>query len=259
MPYLIESALLTHGLPSISDETLAKSWPEELADIVWIDRGEIVTGGIHAYLPFRQRCAELRRAGRGELDQALREGYSAALTASGAMEVCRRRGLPLAVTCGIGGIGSIYAGGASSDLAALAELPVALVATAPKDMMDIPATLRWLAEHGVTVLGRSTPRCTGYLFRSTDAPLAGCLLPGEERPLHPGELLLNPIPEEERIADAAILAEGMRAGEKAAAGGGYYHPAANAFFDTASGGQAARIQLTSLINNALLAEKLTER
>ena len=44
----------------------------------------------------------------------------------------------------------------------------------------------------------------------------------------------------------------------AEAAGGIYHPAANAEFDRLTGGESSRIQLRSIIANAMLARHLTE-
>ena len=44
--YLIETALLTHGLYSVSDEELVKLWEPEEKSIVWLEKGKIKIGGI---------------------------------------------------------------------------------------------------------------------------------------------------------------------------------------------------------------------
>ena len=41
MEYLVESALLTHGLKSVSNETIKKEWQDPGKKITWIDHGEI--------------------------------------------------------------------------------------------------------------------------------------------------------------------------------------------------------------------------
>lgn len=44
MEYLVESALLTHGLKSVSNETIKKEWQDPGKKITWIDHGEIRIG-----------------------------------------------------------------------------------------------------------------------------------------------------------------------------------------------------------------------
>ena len=255
--FLVESALLTHGLVSVSQEELRSLWPSEIDCIAWVDQGRVVIGPIEQFLPFRQRAAELCRISWEDLPGALEKGVSGALTASGTMAVCQQMGLPLAVTCGMGGIGDIKGEELCPDLPALRDIPVALLSTSPKDMLDIPATIHWLTGAGVQVLGIGTDRCTGYIFSSADVPLSGAFtgsrLPADSRRL----LLLNPIPEEERVQDLSLLAQGIAAGKQAEAEGRYYHPAANAAFDRLTGGLSSRLQLHSIIANARLAQALT--
>lgn len=255
-PFLVESALLTHGLVSVSNETLLRCWPEELSCIAWVDAGKIRIGSMAQFLPSRDRAAELCRIDCDLLPEALEKGISGALTASGTMALCARLGIRLAVTCGMGGIGDIRGEELCPDLPALESIPVTLISTSPKDMLDIPATIEWLRSHGVQVVGTGTDRCTGYIFQSTDVPLSGKVedLPG----LPTGKcLILNPIPQAERIQESAFLQMGIQAGKEAEIRGGYYHPAANAAYDRLSGGRSSYIQMQSLIANARLAQKLT--
>ena len=129
IPFLIESALLTHGLVSISQEELSRRWPRELDAIAWVDGGNVVIGTMEEFLPFRARASQLRRIDCDRLPSALAEGISGALTASGTMAVCRERHIPLAVTCGMGGIGDIKGEELCPDLPALRDIPVALISS----------------------------------------------------------------------------------------------------------------------------------
>ena len=144
--FLVESCLLTFGLVSVSEAALAESWRAaglDGAPLCWIKDGEITVGTMEEYLPFRAS----RPSGKfalDDIDAALAGRLSGALTASGTMEVCRRLGVRCAVSGGIGGIGDVKGEELCPDLPALRDLPVALVCTSPKDMLDIPATIGWL-------------------------------------------------------------------------------------------------------------------
>ena len=255
--FLVESALLTHGLASVTNQALLARWPAELDNIAWVDGGALKIGPMDQFVSFRDRAEDLCRISCGRLDQALAQGISGVLTASGTMAACQKLGLPLAVTCGMGGIGEVHNEALCPDLPALRDIPVALVSTGPKDMLDIPATLGWLMEAGVRVLGVGTDRYTGYIFSSADVPLPG-VWQGDRLPEDPARLLLlQPIPEDKRVQDVSLLEQGKAAGRQAEAQGREYHPAANAAFDRLTGGYSSRIQLDSLIANALLALRLT--
>lgn len=256
MELLCETALLTHGLTFVSQEALRSAWPFQEPFLAWVDGGELVCGDLEAYLPFRARSAQVCRIDCDMLEDALRDGASGALTASGTMAACAKLGIPLAVTCGMGGIGEIRGEELCPDLPALTRYPVALLATSPKDMLDIPGTIAWLRSHGVHVAG---PACTGYMF---DCPPVEVELPSaawhtaeaaRRLTADGGLLMLNPIPEAERIQDMATLAIAIAAGKRAERRGQFYHPAVNQRLDELTGGEASRMQLRSLIANLRLA------
>lgn len=259
MELLCETALLTHGLTFVSQEALRSAWPFQEAFLAWVDGGRLICGNLEAYLPFRARSAEVCRIDCDMLEDALRDGVSGALTASGTMAACQKLGIPLAVTCGMGGIGEIQGEELCPDLPALTRYPVALLATSPKDMLDIPETIAWLRRHGVHVAG---PACTGYMF---DCPPVEVELPPlawhtaeEVRRLTAdgGLLMLNPISEMERIQNTMILTVAIAAGKRAERRGGSYHPAVNRRLDELTDGRASRMQLQSLIANLRLARNI---
>lgn len=261
MRFLAETCLLTHGLRSVTNEEMAAAWPFSEPCLVWVENGEIIHGDMERFLSFRTNCANVIRFDCYNLAEGLEKGLSGALTASGTMEVCRREGVPLAVTCGMGGIGDIAGEELCPDLPALSDLGVALIATSPKDMLNIPATLDYLKSHGVTVAGN---RCTGYVFCSTDvetsAPLSAYPNAAaiESAAKNGGLLLLNPIPENQREQDLTIVEKAVEAGKRAEATGGYYHPAANAEIDRLTAGHSSRIQLNSFIANIRMAREIPE-
>ena len=182
--FLVETCLLTHGLRSIADDEILSAWPDGLSCITWVDEGSIRIGSAAEYILFRRRCRELGfgRIDSEGLEEALSSGGSGALTASGTMAVCERLGVPLAVTCGMGGICDIKGEELCPDLPALRDIPVSLIATAPKDMLDIEATLRWLANNGVRTtaaapgISSTAPTCPFRACWTADcqAPAAGC-------------------------------------------------------------------------------------
>lgn len=261
MRFLAETCLLTHGLRSVTNEEMAAAWPFTEPCFVWMERGEIIHGTMERFLSFRANCGDAIRFDCYNLAEGLEKGLSGALTASGTMEVCRREGIPLAVTCGMGGIGDIADEKLCPDLPALHQLGVALIATSPKDVVDIPATMDYLKSHGVTVAGAP---CTGYIFRSANVETAASLqdyphsAAVETAARNGGLLLLNPILEAEREVDLTIVKKAILAGKEAEAAGRYYHPAANAEIDRLTNGHSSRIQLLSFIANIQMARDIPE-
>ena len=257
MKYLVETCLLTHGLKSITNEQIRKVWTETEENIAWVSEGEIKIGGMEEYLEFRNRAASVIRIDCFTLEKAIEEKLSGALTASGTMAVCKKYGIPLAVTCGMGGIGDIKEERLCPDLPALADLPVTLISTGPKDMLARKETIQWLTDNGVRVIGSDREFCTGYVFVGEKVELQGMLEKGVtdiQAPL----LIIKEIPEEKRVEDRSILAEAVEEGKRAEKEGRYFHPAVNGRIDDLTKGYASFIQLESLLANAKLAKELTK-
>lgn len=253
--FLIETALLTHGLKSIDNNTIAELWPWKHDCIAWVDKGKVIIGNIFEFLHFRDRAMELIRIDKGNFEASCRNGLSGALTASGTMLVAEQKGINIAVTAGMGGIGDIIGEELCEDLPALTSLNVALIATSPKDVVDIEASIRWLLEHGVSIWGKDTDVIDGFMVRSKPITITGRY---NGQPLGKGTLLLNPIPNEMRLKDSTIIDKAKNAGKEAEKRGEYYHPAANAMIDKLSFGKSSMLQLKSLINNSLWANDITK-
>lgn len=249
--YLIESALLAHGLPDITEEMLLEAWQQEDAQIVWMEEGRPMLGTIEAFCKFRRAAASYGRIHYQIYEQAAKEGRTGALTASGTMKACEKLGIPWAVSCGIGGIAIGDDPKGCHDLKALEISPVSLVATAPKDMFDVEVTIRAMQEAGVLVLGDPEAVCDGYLFVTEQVKLAGKA--EEKRPEEPA-LVLRGIPKELRLQERSLLEEACMYGQEQRNRGGLFHPAVNQKLSLMTVGRSSKIQLVSLIDNIHWAE-----
>lgn len=253
MECLIETALLTHGLSSLSNDYIRKQWPFKKSNIAYLENGIIKTENIDAYLTFRKRWKELARIDCTTLEDAKEHRLSGAFTASATMEVCRQLGIPAAVTAGMGGIGNIEGEELCPDLPALETIPVLLISSGPKDMLDRTATFSWLQSHHVSVRGWNTDTHSGYVFRGDPVPIQ----PLEQKEaIKPPFLLINEISPSRRITDRTILDDAVDFGHRAAAKGMFFHPAANKRIDERTDGYSSRIQLAALIENARIAGTL---
>lgn len=249
--YLLETALLAHGLPSIPDETIFDLWTAPHAKLVWLEQGEIIIGTIEQYLLLRKDAAKLKRIDGAALAAAAEQKMTGCLTASATMQVCAKRGIPVAVTCGMGGIGPYPLQHIGADLSALSELPVSLVATAPKDVFDLRATLQWLKQQAVKIIGNQLNYCDGFLVHQEKIILDGIIGQTE---LSPPLLILNGFGE--KIAQKSQLSAAMAFGRQVQVQGGLYHPAVNNKLDELTAGASSNLQLLGLIDNAKLADSL---
>ncbi|MDU5082596.1 pseudouridine-5'-phosphate glycosidase [uncultured Tissierella sp.] len=252
--FLVETALLTHGLKSIDNETLVELWPWEHKCIAWVDKGEVVIGNIKEFIGFRNRAEELIRIDKDIFIESCNNGISGALTASGTMMAAKEKGIHIAVTAGMGGIGDIVGEELCADLPAIATMDVTLIATSPKDVIDIEGTIKWLLEHNVSIWGKDTDTIDGFMLTGKPIKITGKY---NGQPLKGRTLLLNPIPHEMRLKDLTIIEKAKNAGKEAEEIGKYYHPAANAMIDRLSFGKSSELQLKSLIENSIWANELT--
>lgn len=108
--FLVETALLTHGLKSVDNDTLVELWPWAHKCIAWVDEGEVIIGNMKEFISFRNRAEDLIRIDKDILMESYNNGISGALTASGTMMVAREKEIYVAVTVGMGGIGDIAGG-----------------------------------------------------------------------------------------------------------------------------------------------------
>lgn len=251
--YLVESALLTHGLAGIQDRMLCDAWPEECKRIIWMERGEVIIGDIERFCRFRSGGHPVKRINNRNLDACRKSRVYGALTASGTIKICEAMGIRLAVTCGMGGLRTGQKKEECHDIMALIESPVSLIATSPKDMFDIRYTVSTIINAGIAVYGRQFAVCNGYLFQTEDVVLDGCQ--ADKIPGHT-TLLLNGIPKSERIKDTKILKKAVSYGKDQELKGEYFHPAVNKMIDHLTDGRSSWLQLTSMIENVKWAEKM---
>lgn len=254
--FMVETALLGQGLVSVSSEQIKKIWPDD-AVVTWLKRGRIIVGSITEFLDDKDQVQSWRRLDGLTLDGGIKDGADGFLTASATMSIARDLGCPIVVSAGIGGIGDIIEERLCYDLPALAKTEITLVATSPKDMLDIPETIGWLHKNGVKTFGVGTAYCDGYVFTGQKTPLMqmldhdgpGCIDRGHN-------LILHPIPREKRLQNPTYLQEAIKAGKLAEQNGEHYHPAANRRLDELSQGHSSLIQLEALIANIAVARTI---
>ncbi len=251
--YLVESALLTHGLKSITNETLLGVWKRKGKRIAWMESGKIRTGTIQEYCEFRENARCDARINYHNFQHFKREKRSGVFTASGTMKACELLEIPLAVTCGMGGLTAGQKKGDCHDIDALTVSDVSLVAVSPKDMFDLKLTLECIKAEDIRILGYHTDTCSGYMFAGTEVILSGAW---EKEPLRAKTLYLRKIPEENRIQDGRILEDACAYGLEKEKEGYYYHPAVNAKIDEMTQGRSSQIQLEALLQNIEWAEEL---
>ncbi len=277
----LESTVLTHGLPWPQNLAVLRSLEEILlnaevtpATIIVIDGNARVgmdEGLIDEITPLLQRPGSFHKLGTRDLPLALTQAHSGGTTVSATMKLAALAGIRIFAT---GGIGGVHRGwkdtlDVSSDLSALASIPVTVVSAGCKAILDVPATLEYLETRAVPVLGWQTDRFP--LFYTAKSELSIDRIDRAEDfarlwKTHlalggKGLLIANPIPAEDSIPapqmesfiDQALVAARLRG-----IGGKALTPFLLDFLAQATKGGSVSANLALLRNNAKVAAELAK-
>lgn len=235
---LLESAVVSHGLPPHLSRTVAEQVQEEVRAagavpaVVAVVDGQVVVGATPKTVERLTRPGVWKVAER-DLPVAAACGATGGLTVSATVAVAHLVGAAVVAT---GGIGGVHLGGAhtwdvSADLRALSRYPVAVVCSGAKAVCDPGLTLEYLDTLGVTVVGYRTDRFPYFYAQDSGFPVprrvdspeeaAWVLLAKRALGQATGLLLANPPPSElalprdevERAVRAAVArasAHGVR-------------------------------------------------
>ena len=215
----LESTVIAHGLPypqnvetALRLESIVRAAGAEPRTIGLVE-GRVVVGLIEAQILRLAQAEGVRKVSLRDLPVATARGHDGATTVAATMWLAHRNGIGVLAT---GGIGGVHRGGidVSADLDALAQIPMTVVCSGAKAILDLPATREALETRGVTVVGYQTDEMPAFYSPTSGLPVdARCDTPAEvaaivqaHRALElPGAVLVTvPVPE-----DAAIPTEDL--------------------------------------------------
>jgi len=217
----MESTVLTHGLPFPKNleilqtlEDICRKLAVEPATIIILD-GKIHIGITQAEKEILQHKMEsgedIQKFGMRDIPYATAYKKSGGTTVSATMLLAYKAGIKVFATGGIGGVHRFWNEtlDISSDLKALAEIPVIVVSAGCKAILDLPATLEVLESYGVPVLGWKTDEFPAFYSRTCGkkidrienakdiAVIYNAML--KLYPYPTGILVANPVPEKDEI------------------------------------------------------------
>lgn len=176
----LESTIFTHGLPRPRNVDIAL----ESEDIVRAAGAVPATIGVHHGQPVVGLSAdEIRELAYddGVVKASIRDLCYAAVTKKNAGTtiastafLARAAGIDVFSTGGLGGVhhGAAATFDESADMFALAEIPIVLVSSGAKAILDIPATLERFETLSVPVVGYRTDRYPGFYVVDSGYPLS---------------------------------------------------------------------------------------
>lgn len=218
----LESTIITHGMPYPQNMETARSVEAEVrscgatpATIAVMD-GRLKIGLSDDELRALAQAENVAKLSRADFAACIARGGTGATTVAATMIAARLAGIDVFATGGIGGVhkGAETSFDISADLKELAETHVTVVAAGAKAILDLPKTLEVLETNGVPVIAYQQDEFPAFWSRSSglSAPLRmnsadeiaaahnmrGAIgLPG-------GQLVANPIPEQDEIASEAL-------------------------------------------------------
>jgi pseudouridine-5'-phosphate glycosidase len=184
VPLALESAVITHGLPSpqnldtaLEMEAVARAQGVEPRTIAVL-RGEIKIGLNEVELDYLAKSIGIRemwKLSSRDIAAAVAQQRDGGTTVSATMALAHHENIRVFATGGIGGVhrtlDAKQGWDVSADLFELAQTPVAVVCAGAKAILDLPATLEWLETHRVPVLGFETDDFPAFYSRSAGLPI----------------------------------------------------------------------------------------
>jgi pseudouridine-5'-phosphate glycosidase len=272
----LETTLVAHGFPHPDGAAVGAASEEavRLAGAVPATIG-VLDGEIRVGLTaeettrFGEQGAAARKLGPRDLAACAVQGAMGATTVGGTLAVCRSVGIRVMATGGLGGVhrGFPDPPDVSADLGELARVPVVVVSSGIKSLLDVPATCELLETLGVPVLGWRTDELPRF-YSARGGPAVSARVGDEDEVARiaathwslGGGGVLVARPPETSLDDVdelieATLAEARRRGVRGPA----VTPYVLSRLHESSGGRTLRANRDLVVGNAALAGAIAVR
>jgi pseudouridine-5'-phosphate glycosidase len=273
----LETTIVVHGLPAPQNlevaaecEAVVRAAGAVPATIGVID-GELRIGLDPSTL------AELAEPGRHsaklsarDLGWAVATHTDGATTVAGTIAAAHYAGISVMATGGLGGVhrGAQITFDESADLTALSRIPVLVVASGVKSILDVGATLERLDSLGVPVAGYRTSRFPGFYlhdagfdldWRLDSAEVAAAAFDAHRHWSSTGMLVANPISVERQLDPQLhdeALAAALAFADSSGASGKNVTPVVLGEFARYTAGASVQVNRDLVVSNAALAAQI---
>jgi pseudouridine-5'-phosphate glycosidase len=268
----LESTVIAHGLPRPQNLETALKLESLVRDggcvpaTVAVIKGALHVGLDTEQLEYIARSDDVHKLSRRDLPVAVARRWDGATTVATTAWIAERAGLKVFATGGIGGIHRGALPDVSADLPELARLPMVVVCSGAKIVLDLPATREWLETHGITVVGYGTDEMPAFYSRRSglaadaraDTPeeVAKIAAARAALGLEGATLVCVPVPEASEIPSGdlqQVLDGALGEAERRGVAGRELTPFLLARMAEASGGATLKANIALLENNARVA------
>jgi pseudouridine-5'-phosphate glycosidase len=271
----LESTVIAHGLPYPTNletaramEAIVRQHGAVPATIAVLD-GKLRIGLTDAELEHLATAKGIRKVSRRDLPVVVARQEDGATTVAATATIAAWAGIQVFATGGIGGVHRNAPFDISNDLPTLASVPVAVVCSGAKSILDLRATLEWLETAGVPVIGYTTGEFPAFYLRQSGLPVdvsvetpeeaAAVIDAGRRLGLPGGTLITVPVPAEAELpakrleqAIASALAEAEARGIEGSAS----TPFLLRWIGRETGGESLKANVALLENNASIAAQI---
>jgi pseudouridine-5'-phosphate glycosidase len=272
----LESAVITHGFAAPANLEIARRMEEAVREEGALPATiAVLDGRPHIGLSEQElrRLATanqtFRKISLRDLPIVAAQRASGGTTVATTMHLARRANIQVFATGGIGGVHRGHPEDVSADLTALGSIPIAVVCSGAKAILDLPRTREVLETNGVPVVGYGTEDFPAFYSRrsglkadvavSAPAEVARLARMRTRLGLSAAVLVCAPVPEEAALpvpeAEAAI-AQAMAEADRTGVSGKDLTPFLLARVVELTQGKARRANEALLVNNARLAARI---
>ena len=211
----LESTVVAHGLPYPANVETACQMEAAVREhgavpaTIAVLHGQLHVGLTESELEFLGTAGNIRKVSRRDLPVVVAQQSDGATTVAATATIAAWAGIRVFATGGIGGVHRDAPFDVSNDLPTLASVPVAVVCSGAKAILDLPATVEWLETAGVPVVGYGTDELPAFYSRQSglrvdirvDTPreAAAIILATRQLDLPGGVLVVVPVPEADEL------------------------------------------------------------
>ncbi|MCX7565405.1 pseudouridine-5'-phosphate glycosidase [Sulfitobacter sp. F26169L] len=219
----LESTIITHGMPYPQNVEVARQVEGDIreagavpATIAVMD-GTLYIGLEDDQLTALAQSKNVAKLSRADMAVCIATGGTGATTVAATMIAAQMAGIHVFATGGIGGVhkGAEDSFDISADLMELSQTAVTVVAAGAKAILDVAKTLEVLETQGVPVITYGQDAFPAFWSRGSTlksplrmddpAQIARAHLTRAAMGLPGGQLIANPIPEEDEISSEVML------------------------------------------------------
>jgi pseudouridine-5'-phosphate glycosidase len=268
----LESTVIAHGLPRPQNLETARRLEAIVREsgsvpaIIAILDGQLCAGLSDEQVSFIAESAHIKKVSIRDLPIAVAQKWNGATTVASTSWIAHRAGIKVFATGGIGGVHRGSLPDISGDLPALATIPLVVVCSGAKIVLDLPATREWLETHGITVVGYQCDELPAFYSRTSGLPIdARADSPAEVAEIFRAQqalgidralLLTVPVPAAFEVPAAELeraLNAALQAAERQGIGGRELTPFLLSSMSEASAGATLKANIALLENNARIA------